>query len=100
MSDPQARAVVVRAAAQVRGRVQGVWYRGSTREQALRLDLRGWVRNLPDGTVRLEVQGPRDRVEELLRWCHEGPEHAIVTGVDVAWDLPLSTDEASFAVLR
>jgi acylphosphatase len=67
----------------VRGRVQGVWFRGSTRDQAQRLGLRGWARNLADGSVEVVAQGEPDAVQELVAWCHKGPPGARVTGVSV-----------------
>ena len=73
---------MARIRARVTGRVQGVFYRASTVAEAERLGLVGWVRNEPDGSVLLEVQGPGDRVEELLGWCKLGPRGARVAGVD------------------
>lgn len=72
-----------RVRARVRGRVQGVAYRASTRHEAHRLGLAGWVRNLPDGSVELEAQGEPEVVAALLAWCHQGPGLARVTAVDV-----------------
>ncbi len=69
--------------ARVRGRVQGVWYRGSTQEEAVRLGVTGWVRNLSDGSVELEAEGGSAGVEGLLRWCRSGPAMARVDSVDV-----------------
>ncbi len=69
--------------ARVRGRVQGVWYRGSAREEAMRLGVTGWVRNLSDGSVELEAEGENTRVERLLQWCGAGPAMARVDSVDV-----------------
>ena len=71
------------AAIRVTGRVQGVWFRASTREEALRLGLKGFVRNDPDGTVYLEVSGSEKQIRDLLAWCHEGPRHARVDQVDI-----------------
>jgi acylphosphatase len=75
------------------GRVQGVYYRQSTAEVAARLGLRGWVRNLPDGRVEAEAEGPRAGLEALVDFCRRGPEAARVDGLEVAWgaargDLP------------
>ncbi|OPZ60794.1 MAG: Acylphosphatase [Deltaproteobacteria bacterium ADurb.Bin510] len=67
----------------VAGLVQGVWYRASTRREAQRLNLSGWVRNLPDGRVEIQAQGPDQALEELIHWCHEGPPGARVTAVTV-----------------
>jgi acylphosphatase len=66
----------------VRGRVQGVGFRWFVREHARTLRLSGWVRNLPDGMVELEVEGPPDRVRELMAHVVEGPDGAVVAGVD------------------
>ena len=72
-----------RVRARVRGRVQGVAFRASTRSEARRLGLAGWVKNLPDGTVELEAQGAPEVVAQLLAWCAKGPPSARVDGVDV-----------------
>ena len=69
----------------ISGRVQGVWYRASTRQEACALELVGWVRNLRDGRVEVLAEGPREALEALLRWCHEGPPAATVVEVDVNW---------------
>ena len=86
-----------RVHARVRGRVQGVAYRASTRHEAQRLGLLGWVRNMPDGSVELEAQGPADIVEALLAWCRRGPSLAQVTSVDVT-DLPTDPAATSFDI--
>jgi acylphosphatase len=65
----------------VTGRVQGVFFRDSCRQQARRLDVAGWVANEPDGSVLLEAEGPADRVDALVKWCREGPPHARVDRV-------------------
>lgn len=63
----------------VAGRVQGVFFRASTREQALRLGLTGYARNLPDGRVEVLAFGPA--LDQLLDWLRVGPPHAQVTAV-------------------
>jgi len=65
----------------VSGRVQGVFYRASTRERALALGLRGYARNLPDGSVEVLACGPEAAVRELEAWLWEGPPLARVTQV-------------------
>lgn len=67
----------------VSGHVQGVFFRASTRDEARRLGLTGWVRNLPDGRVELVAEGPEDVVEDLINWCRKGPSFARVDRVDV-----------------
>lgn len=74
-----------RAHGRVHGRVQGVSYRVSARARARALGLRGWVRNLSDGSVELMVEGPRARVQALIDWCHDGPPRARVQSVDISW---------------
>jgi acylphosphatase len=77
----------------IRGRVQGVFYRISARQEAARLGLSGWVRNCPDGAVELVAEGPRELCEALLRYCHEGPPAARVDEVDVLWGEPSGSHE-------
>ena len=69
----------------VHGFVQGVFFRHNTRIEATRLGLTGTVQNLPDGTVRVVAEGPRDRLDRLLVWLRRGPELADVERVDAAW---------------
>ncbi len=67
----------------VDGRVQGVWFRQTAYQQAHRLGVRGWVRNLPDGRVEAVYEGCRSAVDELLAWTRRGPDRAIVTSLEV-----------------
>lgn len=67
----------------VHGRVQGVFFRDSCRQQARGLGVAGWVRNEPDGSVRVHVEGEPEAVASLVRWLHEGPPFAQVRRVDV-----------------
>jgi acylphosphatase len=69
----------------VSGMVQGVGYRFFMQRAAEELHLSGWVRNLPDGRVQAEVEGPRARVEELLARLRVGPRLSSVTDVAVTW---------------
>jgi acylphosphatase len=73
----------------VHGRVQGVWFRGWTVDQAEELGLDGWVRNRRDGTVEILVSGPEVAVGELIDRCRRGPSAAHVERVEVN-----ETDEA------
>lgn len=70
---------------QIRGRVQGVYFRASTVQQAQQLGLTGWVRNCDDGSVTAVVEGSRERLEKMISWCWQGPAGARVTQVDVEW---------------
>lgn len=69
----------------VSGRVQGVFYRQTTKDKARSLGLVGWVRNQSDGTVAMEASGPRERILQLIEWCHKGPPSARVDKVQVEW---------------
>ncbi|MCA8832620.1 acylphosphatase [Hymenobacter pini] len=66
----------------VHGRVQGVFFRQSTQQEARRLGLTGTVRNNPDGTVTIEVEGPTEALRQLETWCHHGPPAARVDKVE------------------
>ena len=68
--------------ARIDGVVQGVGFRYSTLHQARRLGLRGYVRNLWDGTVEVVAEGRLDQLQQLERWLHRGPAGAIVRRVD------------------
>lgn len=65
----------------ISGKVQGVWYRGSTQQKAQSLDLAGWVKNEGDGSVRIHAFGDEECLQQLLAWCYEGPKHAQVKDV-------------------
>ncbi|MTI21649.1 acylphosphatase [Fulvivirga sp. RKSG066] len=65
----------------VSGRVQGVFYRASTKEKAESLKIIGWVKNRSDGTVYIEAEGPRESLDELIDWCKQGPSQARVENV-------------------
>ena len=65
----------------VTGRVQGVYYRYFTREEASRLGLAGWVKNLPDGSVEAQVQGSPDKIEALRARLRQGPPMAVVDAI-------------------
>lgn len=72
----------------VSGKVQGVFFRAHTEDKANSLGLSGWVRNLPDGRVEILAQGQKDKVDELIKWCHKGPPYARVSNVKVEWEEP------------
>ncbi|HRP96958.1 MAG TPA: acylphosphatase [Rhodocyclaceae bacterium] len=68
----------------IHGRVQGVYYRATAQETALRLNLAGWVRNRRSGTVEAVVSGPEAAVDAFIAWAHEGPPAARVERIDIA----------------
>ena len=69
----------------VYGKVQGVWFRTFTREQAERHKLGGYARNQADGTVAFALCGPRNTVETVLEALRQGPPLAQVSHIDVTW---------------
>ncbi|MDO4285694.1 MAG: acylphosphatase [Eubacteriales bacterium] len=64
------------------GRVQGVGFRYYARHKAAQLALTGWVRNLPDGSVEMEVQGPEERIDELILFL-ESRQYVLIENLDV-----------------
>jgi acylphosphatase len=84
------RRVRVRAS----GRVQGVFFRASTEDEALRLGVSGWVTNRRDGRVEAEFEGPADLVEQMIAFTRRGPGHAKVVELEVE-ELP-PTGERGF----
>lgn len=76
----------------VSGRVQGVGYRYSTLDEANRLGLSGWVRNLSDGRVEAVFEGNKAAVEEMVQWCFRGPSTAVVQDVAIDYETPEGLD--------
>jgi acylphosphatase len=74
----------VRIRMNIQGRVQGVFFRASTRDEAFSLDLKGWVCNLPGGGVEVLAEGDREPLLKLVAWCRHGPPYAEVTHVDIS----------------
>jgi acylphosphatase len=75
----------VRANLTITGLVQGVAYRMNAQDEGIRLGLVGKVRNRHDGSVEALVEGPREAVEDFIRWCRRGPPAARVADVQVEW---------------
>lgn len=78
----------IRAHVFISGRVQGVFFRYETRLRAIRNNVTGWVRNLPDGRVEAVFEGEKENVEAMIDFCHRGPPGAIVRKVKVIWEEP------------
>jgi acylphosphatase len=70
----------------VSGRVQGVFFRQKTKQQAESFGVTGWVRNLPDGRVEAVFEGEEEAVKALVEYCHHGPSYARVTNIDASWE--------------
>ncbi len=69
----------------VSGLVQGVAFRAYTVDEARRLGVAGWVRNLADGRVEVEAEGEQRALEALVAWCRRGPPAAVVDDVEATW---------------
>ena len=67
----------------ISGRVQGVWFRASTKQKAEQLSLTGWVRNTSGGNVEAVFEGDENLIQEMLEWCHHGPPLANVENVEI-----------------
>jgi acylphosphatase len=67
----------------VSGWVQGVFFRASLLEKAIANNVRGWVRNTPEGDVEAVLEGEEPKVERVIAWCHRGPSGAVVENVEV-----------------
>ena len=81
-------AETVRKRAVIDGVVQGVFFRASTHREAVALGVAGCVRNLPDGRVEAVFEGPPALVDAAIDWCRQGPDHAVVTSVEVFDEVP------------
>jgi acylphosphatase len=79
---------VSRARITVDGRVQGVYFRESTRREASRLALAGWVRNLDDGRVEAVFEGEPASVAQAVEWTRHGPDRAVVTSFEITAEEP------------
>ncbi|MDX1777008.1 MAG: acylphosphatase [Desulfobulbales bacterium] len=73
----------------VTGRVQGVFFRAFTRDEAVRLGLSGWVRNLPNGAVEATVEGEKAAVQKMLLWFQHGSPNSIVENVATTTEEPV-----------
>ncbi len=87
----------VRAELKIQVRVQGVFYRQSTKETAVRLGVTGWAKNCPDGSVEAVFEGEREAVDAVIEWCRQGPSAAHVTEVTADW-LDFMNEFSSFGI--
>ena len=82
----------------VKGKVQGVFFRHSTREAAQQLNIAGKVKNLADGNVEIIATGTKEQLKQLISWCRQGPSKAIVTDISIE-ELPLQ-EFSHFTIVR
>ena len=76
----------VRAHLYIEGLVQGVFFRRYTKEVAKKYNVKGWVKNLPDGRVEALLEGDKDNVDKVIEFCKKGPPGAIVDNVEIIWE--------------
>ena len=84
----------------ISGRVQGIGFRQFIKSKANRLNLRGWVRNLPDGRVEGMFAGERKNIEEILDYCRKGPFLADVRKIEVDWNSKIKVDTMEFEIIQ
>jgi acylphosphatase len=82
----------IRAHVFISGRVQGVYYRATTRDTARETGVDGWVKNLDDGRVEAVFEGDGDAVEAMVEWCHTGSSNARVDDVSVEYGDPIDLE--------
>ena len=68
--------------------VQGVWFRAFTERTARAVGLKGWVKNLPDGSVEVLMEGARAAIEMVILECKKGPPSSRVDNIEIKWDEP------------
>jgi acylphosphatase len=81
----------------VEGRVQGVFFRAYTRDEAVRLGLSGWVRNRPNGSVEALVEGEKGAVEKMVQWFYLGSPNSVVEKVHLTEESPVG-DSGTFEI--
>lgn len=86
-----------RVVTRIEGLVQGVYFRDYAQKEARSLELSGWVRNRPDGTVEAVLEGEAEKVEQMIAWLHLGSPQAEVRTVQVTEEHPLG-DKTAFAI--
>ncbi len=79
---------MVRVSLYIAGIVQGVFFRDFTRRQAQRLNIKGWVRNLPDGRVEAIGEGGEREIAEWLKRLRQGPPGSVVSSIEVRYETP------------
>jgi len=90
--------VMNRAHIFVSGKVQGVFYRRYAQQEAVKLGLTGWVKNLRDGRVEIVADGTRNTLEELVTWCWTGSPRSSVKNVETLWEESLDPPFTDFSV--
>jgi acylphosphatase len=82
----------------ISGKVQGVYYRQSTREKSMQLGISGIVKNLTNGSVEVIASGTSDQLNNLVEWCKQGPPKAVVSSIE-SEELPYQSFDG-FKIIR
>lgn len=78
----------VRVHVWISGEVQGVFFRSSVRSQAILREVKGWIRNLPDGRVEAVFEGHKNNIDEIVEYCNKGPDVSRVDRIEVKEEKP------------
>lgn len=81
------------------GKVQGVWFRATTKEKADKLGIKGWVRNTLDGNVEAIFEGEEKKIKEIIEWCNHGPPLAKVDDIKIKKQ-PISNNIDQFLIKK
>ena len=82
----------------ISGKVQGVFFRESSRKLAEKLNIKGWIKNTPNGKVEALISGEERDLNDFVNWCRKGPERAEVADVKISKELSIHFEE--FEVIR
>ncbi|MEO6682342.1 MAG: acylphosphatase [Ginsengibacter sp.] len=67
----------------ISGKVQGVFYRASAKKKAEQLNVRGWIKNTPEGNVEATVTGEAGKIQDFIQWCQSGPDKAVIKDIKI-----------------
>ena len=82
------------------GHVQGVFFRKSTQEKAIELNITGWVKNQHDGNVEAIFQGKNENIKKILQWCNIGPKYATVNQINIISSKDCTKSYDHFTILN
>ena len=81
----------------IHGRVQGVFFRQNAKEEAERRNIKGWIKNMPDGSVLVHAVGEAEDMDGFIKWCWKGPEKSRIDNIQTE-DLPLPGEYSDFRI--
>lgn len=86
------------ATIRIKGHVQGVFFRASGEKEAIKNNLKGWIKNESDGSVSAHVQGEKEDIEKFFQWCKTGPTRAEVSSAEITWIESTNNEHLEFEV--